>query len=111
MVSPNWVTSFVSCLIKCNTKRSAVFLPIPGSLANSLTAFSKSVEEKTIVRNYERKRGIIKTQNPKNNAQWEKLFKSNALDFGYWFLDIYNCISRSLSQSALMLSILSNEIT
>ncbi len=32
------------CLSKCNAKRNAVFLPIPGSLAISSTAFSTSLE-------------------------------------------------------------------
>ena len=39
------LTSSVSCFSKCKTKRKAVFLPIPGSLANSFTAFSKREEE------------------------------------------------------------------
>jgi hypothetical protein len=38
----------VICLRRCNTKRRAVFLPMPGSLANSLTAFSRSEEENCI---------------------------------------------------------------
>ena len=42
-------TEFTSLLIRCNTSLKAVFLPIPGKVANSFTAFSKRVEEKIIL--------------------------------------------------------------
>ena len=45
MVLPNFSASPSSCLNKCRTKRKAVFLPIPGNLANSFTAFSRRIEE------------------------------------------------------------------
>src|SRR5205814_9979193 len=48
MVSLNCATSGISCINKCNTRRKAVFLPMPGSLANSFTAFSRSEEENCI---------------------------------------------------------------
>src|SRR5688500_10570584 len=41
-------TSVTSFFIRCNTKRRAVFFPIPGNRANSFTAFSKRDEEKII---------------------------------------------------------------
>jgi hypothetical protein len=44
-------------LRRCNTRRRAVFLPMPGSLANSATAFSRSEEENCIVQRY-RNEGI-----------------------------------------------------
>lgn len=46
ITSLNWFTSALSCLMRCSTSRNAVFLPMPGSLANSFTAFSKREEEK-----------------------------------------------------------------
>jgi len=46
MASLKFFTSATSFFIKCSTSRKAVFFPIPGSLANSLTAFSKREEEK-----------------------------------------------------------------
>ena len=52
MTSLNWPTSLLSCFNKCNTKRRAVFFPIPGSLANSLTAFSRREEENCIWQRY-----------------------------------------------------------
>src|SRR5258705_7148755 len=54
ITSLNCPTSLVSCFNKCNTKRKAVFLPMPGSLANSLTAFSKREEENCILRRYKK---------------------------------------------------------
>src|SRR5436190_5632914 len=48
ITSPNCATSFSFCLSKCNTSRNAVFLPMPGSLANSFTAFSRSEEQNCI---------------------------------------------------------------
>src|SRR5690242_5711944 len=41
-------TLFTSCFNKCSTKRRAVFLPMPGSLANSFTAFSSKEEDSCI---------------------------------------------------------------
>ena len=49
IVSLKFSVSSTSCFKKCSTMRSAVFLPMPGSLANSLTAFSKSDEENIII--------------------------------------------------------------
>ena len=48
IVSLKCETSFSFCLIRCNTNLNAVFFPIPGSFANSLTAFSNKVDEKII---------------------------------------------------------------
>src|SRR6185437_4759547 len=48
MVALNRSTSILSWLIRCSTKRKAVFWPTPGSLANSATASSRSFEEKFI---------------------------------------------------------------
>src|ERR1700730_17126075 len=48
IVSLNCCTSPGVCLIRYKTSRNAVFLPMPGSLANSFTAFSKREEEKII---------------------------------------------------------------
>src|SRR4029078_778666 len=45
ITSLNCTTSLLFCLSRCNTRRKAVFLPMPGSLANSLTAFSRTEEE------------------------------------------------------------------
>jgi hypothetical protein len=41
---PNASTSETSCFNRCNARRKAVFLPMPGSFASSLTAFSSSFE-------------------------------------------------------------------
>ena len=46
MESENLKTSSFSCFSKCNTSRKAVFLPIPGNLANSLTATSSNFDGK-----------------------------------------------------------------
>src|SRR5688572_9643633 len=46
--SLNWFTSSGSCFNKCSTSLSAVLRPMPGSLANSFTAFSKREEENCI---------------------------------------------------------------
>ena len=46
-----WDTSASSCRMRCSTSRNAVFFPIPGSLANSFTAFSNNEEEKIIQQN------------------------------------------------------------
>ena len=42
---PKASTSGSDCFSKCNTNLRAVFRPIPGNLANSLTAFSSKDEE------------------------------------------------------------------
>jgi hypothetical protein len=44
MVSPNLLTSEESLFNRFITSLKAVFLPTPGSEANSLTAFSRSLE-------------------------------------------------------------------
>jgi hypothetical protein len=41
---PNASTSEGSCLSRCNASRMAVFLPMPGSFASSLMAFSNNFE-------------------------------------------------------------------
>ena len=38
----------MGCFSRCNTNRSAVLLPIPGKRATSLTAFSRSFDEKSM---------------------------------------------------------------
>ena len=50
ITSLNWPTFEASCFNKCNTSRRAVFLPMPGSLANSLTAFSSREDENCITK-------------------------------------------------------------
>src|SRR5579871_6328040 len=49
MASPKLPTVASFCFNKCSTNRKAVFLPMPGSFANSLTAFSTSEEENCMV--------------------------------------------------------------
>ncbi len=46
MARVNSATWSFSCFSRCSTIRSAVFLPIPGSFENALTASSISFEEK-----------------------------------------------------------------
>src|SRR5690606_6320043 len=45
------LTSLSDCFNKCNTKRKAVFFPIPGKRPNSSTACSKSRDEKCMHKN------------------------------------------------------------
>jgi hypothetical protein len=47
-VSEKNETSSFGLFTRCKTKRKAVFFPMPGNLANSLTACSSKVEEKDI---------------------------------------------------------------
>jgi hypothetical protein len=42
---PKPSTSISDFLSKCNTNLNAVFRPMPGNLANSLTAFSSKEDE------------------------------------------------------------------
>ena len=48
MLSPNLFTSSESLLKRFITSLKAVFLPIPGSDANSFTAFSSSLEGNSV---------------------------------------------------------------
>src|SRR5690606_17483609 len=45
-------TSPSGCFNKCSTRRRAVFLPTPGSLANSSTACPNNFDENSILQNY-----------------------------------------------------------
>jgi hypothetical protein len=44
ITSLNRYTSSGFCFSRCNTKRSAVFFPIPGRAAKALTAFSSKTD-------------------------------------------------------------------